>query len=162
MPDQAKISAKRAPTLYVISGFKVFKGLLLLLAAFGVYALAGKDLSGLFDQFLRWVHLDPENKFFSAVGDRLDTVTPANVKLVASGTFIYGSFLIIGGLGLFFRARWAVWLAIGESAFFIPVEIYELLRRRHFSWELATVLAFNILVVWYLYTNRERLFRHHH
>ena len=37
--------------------------------------------------------------------------------------------MIVGGMGLAFRAQWAVWLAIGESAFFIPIEIFELVRR---------------------------------
>ena len=71
------------------------------------------------------------------------------------------------------RARWAIWLAIGESAFFIPVEIFELVRRRpldpanhphlfsHPRTGLAIVLAVNVLIVWYLFENRHRLFRHH-
>jgi uncharacterized membrane protein (DUF2068 family) len=113
----------------------------------------------LFNRFLEWVHLDPERKFFQRIADRLDTVTPANVRVVASGTFLYGLFLLVGGTGLAFRARWAVWLAIGESAFFIPVEIYELTRK--FSAGLLIVLALNILIVWYLLMNRKRLFRHH-
>jgi hypothetical protein len=64
--------------------------------------------------------------FSSNIGDWLDTVTPANVRVVASGTFLYGLFLLVGGTGLAFRAKWAIWLAIGESAFFIPIEIFEL------------------------------------
>ena len=151
---------RHAPTLYFIIALKIVKGTLLLLVALGVYSLAGKDLGDLFDQFLRHVHLDPENKFFSAIGDRLDTVTPANVKLVASGTFLLGAFLLTCGVGLACRAHWAIWVVIGESAFFVPVEIYELVRRP--SYELLLVLAVNVLVVCYLFFNRQRLFRHHH
>jgi uncharacterized membrane protein (DUF2068 family) len=95
---------------------------------------------------------------------------------VASGTFLCGLFLIVLGLGLAFRAKWAIWLAIGESAFFIPIEIFELVRHRRFDAAglprpelfphpkigLAIVLALNVVIVWYLYTNRKRLFRHHH
>jgi uncharacterized membrane protein (DUF2068 family) len=164
MTDTSQITGqkpKRAPTLYLISGLKIAKGTLLLAVALGIYSLAHKDLPEMFDEFLRWIHLDPENKFFSAIGDRLENITPANVKAVASGTFLYGTFLLVGGLGLAFRARWAVWLAIGESAFFVPVEVYELVRHPN-RWEVAIVLAFNILVVWYLFVNRERLFRHPH
>ena len=160
MPDEPKFSNRPAPTLYFITGVKLFKGALLLLAALGIFALAGKDLQELFNQFLVWVHLDPENKFFAAIGDRLDTITPHNVKLIASGTFLYGAFMTVGGLGLAFRAWWAGSLAICESAFFIPIEIYELLR--HYRWQLWVVLGFNILIVWYLYSNRKRLFHHHH
>jgi uncharacterized membrane protein (DUF2068 family) len=167
---------KRAPTLYLIVAIKLIKGVALLLLALGVFSLANKDLSDVFDQFLRWVHLDPERSFFAGIGDWLDTFTPANVREVASGTFLYGLFLLVLGLGLAFRAKWAIWLAIGESAFFIPIEIYELVRRRqpevmdqprpelfpHPRIGLAIVLALNVLIVWYLLENRKRLFRHHH
>ena len=165
---------KRAPVLYFIVAIKLIKGVALLLLALGVFSLANKDLSDVFDQFLRWVHLDPERTFFQDVGDWLDTVTPANVRVVASGTFLCGLFLIVLGSGLAFRAKWAIWLAIGESAFFIPIEIFELVRRRlprlpdqprpelfhHPKLGLLVVLALNILIVWYLLANRKRLFRH--
>ena len=121
---------KRAPTLYFIVAIKLIKGVALLLLALGVFSLANKDLSDLFNQFLRWVHLDPERSFFQGIGDWLDTITPTNMRAVASGTFLCGLFLIVLGLGLAFRAKWAIWLAIGESAFFIPVEIFELVRHR--------------------------------
>ena len=116
--------------LYFIVAIKLIKGVALLLLALGVFSLANKDLSDVFDQFLRWVHLDPERSFFQGIGDWLDTITPANVRVVASGTFLCGLFLIVLGLGLAFRAKWAIWLAIGESAFFIPIEIFELVRHR--------------------------------
>ena len=167
---------KRAPMLYFIVAIKLIKGAALVLLALGVFTLANKDLSDVFDQFLRWVHLDPERSFFQGIGDWLDTITPANVREVASGTFLCGLFLIVLGLGLAFRAKWAIWLAIGESAFFIPIEIFELVRHRrpealgqlrpelfpHPQIGLAIVLALNVAIVWYLFANRSWLFRHHH
>ncbi|MGD0085810.1 MAG: DUF2127 domain-containing protein [Verrucomicrobiota bacterium] len=175
MPGDAKssIPKKPAPTLYFIVAIKLAKGVVLLLAAAGIFSLVGKDLSDVFDQFLRWVHLDPEHRFFSNIGDWLDTVTPANMRNLANVTLLYGLFLLVGGTGLALRAKWAIWLAIGESAFFIPIEIFELAHRRseltgqarpmlaHPKIGLAIVLALNVLIVWYLLKNRQRLFRHH-
>ncbi len=164
---------KRAPTLYIIAGIKIGKGVLLLLAALGIFAAAHQDLQNDFERLVRWSGLDPEKRFFSSIGDWLDTVTPANMKFLASGTFCYGLFLTASGTGLALRAAWAIWLCIGESAFFIPIEIYELVRRRlpgaethhlfpHPKIGLALLLAANVFIVWYLYKNRVRLFRHHH
>jgi len=172
-PKSTEPKPKRAPTLYLIAAIKIGKGLLLLLTALGIFALAGKDLSNTFDEFLRWVHLDPEKRFFTNIGDWLDTITPANIKFIASGTLLFGLFLLTSGTGLVLRARWAIWLCIGESAFFIPIEIYELVRHRapetdmhrmfnHPKIALAVLLAANVFIVWYLFENRERLFRHHH
>lgn len=120
---------KRAPTLYFIVAIKLGKSSLLLMAAISIYLLANKNLPDLFDQFIRFLHLDPEGRFFNAIGDRLETVTPGNVHMIASWMFLYGLFMMVGGLGLAFRVPWAVWLAIGESAFFIPIEIFELIRQ---------------------------------
>ncbi len=171
-----KTPKERAPTLYFIVAIKLIKGGALLLLALGVLSLANRDLSDAFDQFLRWVHLDPERNFFQGIGDWLDTITPTNMRVIASGTFLCGCYLILVGLGLAFRAKWAIWLAIGESAFFIPIEIFELVRHRnprsveqprpvlfpHPKIGIFIVLALNVLIVWYLLENRKRLFRHHH
>jgi len=152
---------KRAPTLYLIIIGKLIKGVLSLALALGVLSLANDDLPHLFAHVLNSLHLDPENRFFSEFSEKLDQITPANVRWVALGTFIYSLFSLVEGVGLIFRVSWAGWLAIGESAFFIPIELRELVHREHFSWFIFGVLAFNVLIVWYLYMNRERLFRHH-
>ena len=108
---------------------QIDQGRAVVAAGVGRLQLAGNDLSDLFDRFVQWVHLDPENRFLSDIGDWLDPITPANVRWLATGTFLYSLFLLVEGVGLMFRATWAIWLAIGESAFFIPIEIFELVRR---------------------------------
>ena len=176
-PTTAGDQPKRAPTLFIIAGLKIVKGSLLLLTALGIYALAGRDLGDLFDQFLVRVHMDPERRFFVDIGDRLSAITPASMQQAELGTLLYGLILFAGGIGLSFRAHWAVWLAIGESAFFIPIEIFELVRRHvvdptlppvhhgmlyHPKVALLIVLAINLLIVVYLLKNRSRIFRDHH
>ena len=165
MSDKQKVlmvgeKPKRAPTLYFIIAGKLFKGSLALALAFEILRLIGRDLSDLFNRLVTWVHLDPENRFFSEIGDRLDQITPANERWVAVATFVYSLISFVEGIGLMFRVSWAGWLAIGESAFFIPIEVRELVRHPH--WYVLGVLAFNVLIVWYLYANRTWLFRHHH
>jgi uncharacterized membrane protein (DUF2068 family) len=165
MPEEKKIlmageKPKRAPTLYFIIAGKLFKGTLALGLALVIFKLAGRDLSAVFDSFLQWFHLDPESRFFSEMGAKLDKVTPANVRWVGIVTVLYSLISLVEGVGLILRVPWAGWLAIGESAFFIPIEVRELILRPH--WFVLGVLAFNVLIVWYLYANRSWLFRHHH
>lgn len=160
----------RAPTLYLIIADKLFKALLSLLVAFGIYRMAGIDILGLFDQMVHWMHFDPENRFLTDIGALIDEVTPANMRWAATGLLFYGLLSLIEGLGLAFRASWANWLTIGESAFFIPIEIFELTRRRlshsgpeflsHRRICLLIILAGNVLILWYLSVNRTRLFTH--
>jgi len=42
----------------------------------------------------------------------------------------------------------------------VPIEVYELVR--HPSLAVLAILALNVFIVWYLFQNRHRLFRHHH
>jgi uncharacterized membrane protein (DUF2068 family) len=87
-------------------------------------------------------------------------LTEKKVLHVAVGTLLYSLFALVEGTGLMFRVSWAGWLAIGDSAFFIPIEIYELSRR--FSKLVFIIMVINVIIVWYLLKNRHRLFRHHH
>jgi uncharacterized membrane protein (DUF2068 family) len=150
----------RAPTLYAIVAIKLAKGLLLLLLGLGVYTLSDNNLPQEFRSLLEFFHLDPEKRFFSELAGKIGQITPSNVIWVARGTLFYSAFSLVEGVGLLFRITWAGWLAIGESLFFIPIEIHELLR--HFSYAVLVILGINILIVWYLVQNRHRLFRHHH
>ena len=149
---------KRATGLYTIIAIKLGKGVLLIFVALGVYSLMGDDLRAEFDRFLRWINVDPEHKFFSDLGRKIQRITPDNIRWVAWGTLLYGLLLLVESIGLMFRASWAVWLAIGETAFFIPIEVYELMHR--YSLTLLVIFAVNLLIVLYLVRNRQRLFPH--
>lgn len=151
---------RRAPTLWFIIGMKIGKGLLLILLAAGLYKLVGRDVGDAFDQLLRWVNIDPGRQFFVKLGEQLDKITPSNLKWFASGSLLYALLLLVEGAGLIRRSWWAMWLAIGESAFFIPIEIFELMK--DFSWLMFSILAINGVIVAYLVVNRDKLFRHHH
>jgi uncharacterized membrane protein (DUF2068 family) len=151
---------KRAPTLYAIITIKLGKGLLLLLLGLGVYTLSDNNLPQEFRATVQFFHLDPEKKFFTILANQLARVTPTNMIWVARGTVLYSLFSLVEGVGLIFRGPWAGWMAIGESMFFIPIEIYELLNG--FSVSILAILLINVMIVWYILQNRHRLFRHHH
>src|SRR5947207_6765338 len=108
------------------------------------------------------LRVHPGNKFFSDLAVKVGELTEVNVLWAAAGTMVYSLFSLVEGFGLIFRASWACWMAIGESAFFVPIEFYELVRKPRFSWSIFIVMIINILMVWYLFANRHRLFRHHH
>jgi len=151
---------KPAPTLYFIIGVKFFKGLAALLLALGAYSLTDNDLPADFQNLLVSLHLDPEKKFFVDLAARVAEITPANLKWVTVGAVFYSLFMLLQAGGLIFRVSWIVWLVIGESGFFVPIELFELVHRP--SWVKLVILAVNVLIVWYLFANRARLIKHHH
>ena len=161
-PAEEPFVKKRAPTLYGIIIFKVVKGCLFLALAFTMYALSDNDLPAEVRNLMHFLRVHPANKFSTHLAEEVGGLTEANVLWAAAGTFFYSLFSLVEGIGMMFRISWAGWLAIGESAFFIPIEVYELSRRTKFSWWLLAVLVVNIGIVGYLFKNRHRLFRHHH
>jgi uncharacterized membrane protein (DUF2068 family) len=166
---------KRAVTLYAIIVFKLIKGLLCLALAFVIWHEARKDLTADWEKFLHSpfvttvfgeLRIHPESKFWLDLATSIGQLTEQNMYRAAWGAVILSLFPLVEGIGLLFRVSWAGWLAIGESAFFIPIEFYELVRPhvppRPFSWSIVAVTIINIIIVWYLYYYREVLFHHHH
>lgn len=126
-----------------------------------------------FRKLLEFLHIDPEKKFFLEIADRLNDITASNLHWVAWCSVVYALFMLLQAVGLVFRFSWAVWLVIGESAFFIPIEVFELVRKHipnpenHLPvfWHkmgILIVLVVNVAIVWYLFKNRERLVRRHY
>jgi len=164
-----KAPLKRAPTLYLIILFKLAKGILAIFLALVLYFQPAEQIPTEYEQLIsrpvvkqvfHYLRIHPENKFFTRLAFRIANLTQANVRHAAIGALLWALFPLTEGIGLMFRVSWAGWLAIVESAFFVPVEIYELLRE--FSWFMVGVAIINTGIVWYLYANRDRLFRHHH
>ncbi len=164
---------KRAPTLYFIVIVKLLKGLAALLLALSSYSLTDNNLPEDFRKLLEFFHIDPEKRFFVDLADRVAAITPDNLKWLAAGSVVYGLFMLLQAGGLIFRVSWIVWLVIGESAFFIPIEVFELVRQHtpnpndhphifaHPKIGVLIVLVINVWIVWYLFKNRERIIRHH-
>ncbi len=152
---------KRAPTLYVIIAVKLLKGASFIALSCALYALSDNDLPDELKRLLVFLHLNPERRFWSDLATQVAKLTEPSMVRLAIGTFIYSLFSLVEGTGMLLRAGWAGWLAIGESAFFIPIEIWDLVHNG-FNWTVLSILAFNIFLVWYLFENRQRLFHHHH
>jgi uncharacterized membrane protein (DUF2068 family) len=163
---------KRAPTLYLIILFKLAKGVLAVFLALFLYCQPATHLPAEYEQLMdrpsvkqvfHYLRIHPENKFFMhltrQIANATDKEVRVAVKVAVIGALLWSLFPLTEGVGLMFRVKWAGWLAIVESAFFVPVEIYELVKE--FSWFMVGVAIINIGIVWYLYANRERLFHHH-
>jgi uncharacterized membrane protein (DUF2068 family) len=102
--------------------------------------------------------MDPETDFFERLGSRIDAITPVNVGWAATGLLLYGLLSLSEGVGLAMRARWAGFLVVAESGFFVPLELYGLVKNPTST--IVVVLVLNVAIVVYLHFNRNRLFRH--
>ena len=160
---------KRAPTLYAIIAIKLLKGALFVTLAIVAYTLSDNDLPADYQNLLQHLRLNPERKFWADLAVQIGQLTEVKVLWAAAGTLVYSMFSFVEAFGLMFRVSWAGWMAIGESAFFIPIEVWELVRRANpdrvrpgHTVTVLVILVINVVIVWYLLQNRHRLFRHHH
>ena len=147
-------SAADPRVLYLIAAFKLFKGLVLLAVGFGAHTLLGKDVAA---EVYRWANafrVDPGNRFFHLLMARLSILNEKTLRELSIGTFFYSALLLTEGMGLFLRKHWAEYFTVITTSVFIPLEIYELIRRATFA--KGIVLALNVAVVVYLAMNLRR------
>ena len=150
-PDSPPGSGRKpesSTTLLLIAGFKLFKGVLLLIVAFGALRLIHKDV---YEVVLRWVdrlRVDPDNAFIHKILVKSFGIEAKQLKAISAGTFFYATILLTEGTGLLMRKHWAEWFTVISTAVFIPLEVYELFER--FTWVRVGVFIVNIAIVWYL------------
>lgn len=134
-----EVRLKRAPTLYAIVLFKLVKGVLFLFFGLVLYFQAERDLPQEYADLLKKpifqnLRIHPENKLVQHIAEQIADVTPKRIRWTAVGTMLWSLFPLTEGIGLLFRASWAGWLAIGESAFFVPIEFYDLAKQFNWYW----------------------------
>jgi uncharacterized membrane protein (DUF2068 family) len=134
--------------MWLVAAFKLFKGLVLLAVGIGTLKLLHKDIAM---EVARWAdifQIDPNNRVIHRFLVRLLSVDAATLKKFSIGTFFYSGLLLTEGTGLALRKSWAEYFTIISTGAFLPLEIYELIRR--VSWPRVVVLVLNIAVVIYL------------
>ena len=141
--------------LYLIAAFKLFKGLVLFAVGVGALKLLNKDLAA---EVYRWANafrVDPGNYHVQRLLERFAFLDDdRKLKALSVGTFFYSALLLTEGTGLLLRKHWAEYFTIIVTGSFIPLEIYELIRRATFA--KGTVLLLNVAVVVYLAINLRR------
>jgi uncharacterized membrane protein (DUF2068 family) len=164
---QIRVRKKHAPTLYAIIVIKLLKGLIFVALAVAIYTLSDNDLPAELHHVLQVLRFNPERKFWVDLARQLGELTETKVLWAAAGTLIYSLFSLVEGIGLILRIKWIGWMTILESMFFIPIEVFELVHgpppesnRNAHPIVVVVILAINIVIVWYLLKNRERIFRH--
>jgi uncharacterized membrane protein (DUF2068 family) len=140
--------------LFLIAAFKLFKGLVLLAVGIGALKLLSK---GAAFELYRWANafrVDPNNRYFQRLLLRFSILDEKRLRELSVGTFFYAALLLTEGTGLLLRKHWAEYFTIIATSSFIPLEVYEIIRRATYAREI--VLLLNVAVVAYLAMNLRR------
>jgi uncharacterized membrane protein (DUF2068 family) len=147
-PAKQRFGRSSSFVLTLIAIFKLAKALLLIVGAIGALKLLHKDVASTVEHWVRALRVDPDNRFMHRLLVKVPGLTPARLKELSIGTFIYAGLFSIEGVGLLLRKRWAEYFTIITTGLLIPIEVYEAVR--HFTPVKALVLLANVLIVLYL------------
>jgi len=161
LPDRLKIflgsAARSAESNEVLSSnasrrvvksvalFEATKGVIVLLAGFGLLSLLHHDLRALALELVGRLHLNPERHYASVFIEAASRTTDARLWFIASIGFVYAAFRFVEAYGLWFCRTWAEWLALISGGMYLPLEVYELFRR--ITWMRVSALVANLIVV---------------
>src|SRR5580698_6143861 len=132
----------------VIAVFKFVKAGLLIALGVGVFRLVHKDLGRLLEHWCEVLRLDPGSHFVNLALEKATHASPAEIKKLGLGSFLYAGLFLAEGTGLWLRKRWGEWLTVIITSSLVPVEIYEIYRRP--SYFKVVVLVLNVAIVLYL------------
>jgi uncharacterized membrane protein (DUF2068 family) len=134
--------------LRIIAAFKLFKSALLFLLGLGVHKIIHQDAQEFVRKIIVHIHGDPNGHYFRLVLSKISNISPAKLKMLGIAAFSYSAMFFVEGVGLAMAARWAEWMAVFTTGFFIPLEIYE--TTREFHWLRLVVSVANVAIVVYL------------
>lgn len=134
--------------LLYIALFKLFKGVLLVIAGVGALRLLHRDVAEIVMHWIEMLRVDPDSRFIHALLGKALVMDDHKLKEISAGTFFYAALLLTEGIGLLKRKHWAEYFTIITTAVFIPLEIYEIIER--VSAAKFVVLGVNVAIVWYL------------
>jgi uncharacterized membrane protein (DUF2068 family) len=146
-PTPAAI-ANIARGVRVVAVFEALKGGLVLAAGCGLLSLLHHDLQATAERLVRHSHLDPARHYPRIFIEAASRTNDTRLRSLAALAFLYAAVRLIEAYGLWHMRVWAEWFAIIAGSLFLPVEIYELLRRA--TWMRGAVFLTNLLIVVYL------------
>jgi len=125
--------------------FEATKGIIVVLAGFGLLSLLHHDLRALAVALVGRLHLDASHHYPSIFIEAASNTTDARLRFVAAIGFAYSAFRFVEAYGLWFCRTWAEWLALVSGGMYLPLEVYELYRR--VTWMRVSALVANLVVV---------------
>jgi len=131
-----------------VAFFEALKGVLVLVAGFGLLALVHRDLEDLAERLVRHSHLNPASHYTRVFIEAAARTSDARLRTLAALAFAYSCVRFGEAYGLWKMRAWAEWFAIISGCIYLPVELYELVERPTLI--KAGVLVVNAFIVAYL------------
>jgi uncharacterized membrane protein (DUF2068 family) len=143
--DQSK-RRRSSFALVLIGIFKLVKSVLLAALGIGLVHWRNQDLGEVASYWINtlWVG----RRYMDSIISHLSSLNERTLEQIAAGSFIYSALLLVEGIGLCRRKRWAEFLTVGITGSLLPFEFYELFHRLTATGVIITLV--NLAIMWYL------------
>ena len=127
---------------------EALKGMIVLIAGFGLLSFLNRDNELFAEQIIRQLHLNPEHYYPQIFINAMARLEDSHLWALAGVAAIYATVRFVEAYGLWYERRWAEWLAALSGGIYLPFEIYELFRNP--SSLLLGAFSLNLIVVGYM------------
>jgi uncharacterized membrane protein (DUF2068 family) len=124
------------------------KGALVVLAGLGIFSMRHKDIWGIAESFLEFVHANPHRHLVGVFINLVYRIHDVRLWKIAVVAGIYAILRFVEAYGLWYTLPWAEWLAFASGAIYVPFEVSDLIR--HPTWFALLVLVVNLVIVLYM------------
>lgn len=114
--------------LRAVAVYEAAKGVLVLVAGFGLLSLIQRDAQHFAEQLVAHLHLNPAKGYPRIFIDASANVTDAKLWILAGLALVYAAVRSVEAYGLWLGRRWAEWFAVASGAIYVPAEVYEIAR----------------------------------
>lgn len=142
------VTARARRGVRSIAIFEAIKGLLVLLVGFGLLHFLHHDIQSTAEELVRHSHLNPARHYPQIFLEAMRHTDDSRLWFLASMAFVYSGARLIEAWGLWHIRTWAEWFAIVSGGIYVPIEIYEIVKR--LTVLRVIVLAVNAFIVIYL------------
>jgi len=151
--------------LRTVATIEFTKGVVVLLAGLGLLSMRHKNIWGVAESLLEFLHANPYHHSVGVFIDLVSRVSDVRLWKIALIATIYTILRFVEAYGLWYALPWAEWMAAITGGIYIPFEAADLIK--HATWFRLAVLVVNALIVFYMLNLRldaekkRREARHH-
>ncbi len=142
------LSVRISDGVRIVAIFEASKGILVLLAGFGLLSIVHRNVQQLAEDLVSHFHLNPASRYPRIFMEIAGNISNIQLWWMAGFALTYASLRLIEAYGLWQERRWAEWLAVASGSIYVPIELYELFTG--VSWIKIFTLSVNIGIVAYM------------
>lgn len=132
----------------VVAAFEAGKGVLVLIAGFGMLEAVHGRAQSIAEAFVARLHLNPANEYPRIFLQLAQSLSDDKLRWLAAFAALYAAVRFTEAYGLWLGRRWAEWFAAVSGGIYVPLELYELARG--VTWIKLVALAVNVGIVVYM------------